>query len=147
MPSDTSDVIALLLKNTDPWLRALALRSTSELGLREFIPLLRQLKAGADSLLCNAVLGALTQFGEEKSMDTLKTVSILERILFLREIPIFADLSPEDLKLVAEIAREEWYPQNTVIFRQGDEGNMLFVIVEVRLHVVRPANAPQQVLA
>ena len=81
-------------------------------------------------------------------MDTLKTVSILERILLLREIPIFADLSPEDLKLIAEIAREEWYPQNTVIFRQGDEGNMLFVIVEGRLQVVRSAkDGTEQVLA
>ena len=80
-------------------------------------------------------------------MDTLKTVSVLERILLLREIPIFADLSPDDLKLVAEIAREEWYPQNTVIFHQGDEGNMMFVIVEGRLQVVRSSNGAEQVLA
>jgi cAMP-binding proteins - catabolite gene activator and regulatory subunit of cAMP-dependent protein kinases len=145
--SDTSDVIAILLKSRDPWLRVLALRSTSELGLREFIPLLQQLKSGEDPLLREAALGALTHFGEEKSMDTLKTVSILERILLLREIPIFADLSPEDLKLVAEMAREEWYPQNSVIFHQGDEGNMMFVIVEGRLHVVRSVNGTEQVLA
>ena len=80
-------------------------------------------------------------------MDTLKTVSILERILLLREIPIFADLSPDDLKLVAEMAREEWYPQNTVIFHQGDEGNMMFVIVEGRLDVVRSVNGTERVLA
>jgi CRP-like cAMP-binding protein len=80
-------------------------------------------------------------------MDTLKTVSILERILLLREIPIFADLSPEDLKLVAETAREEWYPQNTVIFHQGDEGNMMFVIVEGHLHVLRATDGAEQVLA
>ena len=80
-------------------------------------------------------------------MDTLKTVSILERILLLREIPIFADLSPDDLKLVAESAREEWYPQNTVIFHQGDEGSMMFVIAEGHLHVVRSANGVEQVLA
>jgi HEAT repeat protein len=145
--SDPSDVIALLLKSSDPWLRVLALRSTPELGLREFIPLLHQLKSGADRILCEAALAALTQFGEERSMDTLKTVSLLERILLLREIPIFADLSPEDLKLVAELAREEWYPQNTVIFHQGDEGNTMFVIVEGRLHVVRSANGVEQVLA
>lgn len=145
--SDTSDVLAMLLKSTDPWLRVLALRSTSELGLNEFIPLLHQLKSGTDSLLREAALGALTQFDEEKSMATLKTVSILERILLLREIPIFADLSPEDLKLVAEVAREEWYPQSTVIFHQGDEGNMMFVIVEGRLHVVRSTNGIEQVLA
>ena len=147
VPSNPSDVIAVLLKSGDPWLRILALRSTSELGLREFMPLLQQLKSGPDVLLCEAALGALTQFGEEKTMDTLKTVSILERILLLREIPIFADLSPEDLKLVAEIAREEWYPQNSDIFHQGDEGNMMFVIVEGNLQVLRTMDGTEQVLA
>jgi len=146
-PYDPSDVIASLLKSADPWLRILAIRSTSELGLREYIPLLHQLKSGSDSLLREAALGALTQFGEEKPMDILKTVSILERILLLREIPIFADLSPEDLKLVAETAREEWYPQNTVIFHQGDEGNMMFVIVEGQVQVLRSADGTEQVLA
>ena len=146
-PSNPSDIAATLLKSRDPWLRILAVRSTSELDLREFLPLLHQLKSGSDSLLREAALGALSDFSEEKQMDTLKTVSILERILLLREIPIFADLSPEDLKLVAETAREEWYPQNTAIFHQGDDGNAMFVIVEGRLHVVRTINGVEQVLA
>jgi len=145
--SDPSDVIAILFKSTDPWLRVLAMCSTSELGLREFIPLLHQLKSGADLLLCEAALVALSQFGEEKQMDTLKTVSILERIMLLREIPIFADLSPEDLKYVAEIAHEEWYPQNTDIFRQGEDGSMMFVIVDGRLQVVRNMDGKDQILA
>lgn len=147
VPSEPSDVVAILLKSTDSWLRVLALRSTAELGLREFIPLLHQLKHGSDVLLREAALGALTEFGEEKPMDTLKTVSILERILLLREIPIFADLSPEDLRLVAEIAREEWFPQNTDIFHQGEDGNMMFVIVEGQLQVLRTADGVEQVLA
>lgn len=146
-PTDPSDVIAVLLKSPDPWLRILALRSTSELGLREFIPLLHQMKSGSDSFLREAALGALTEFGEENPMDTLKTVSILERILLLREIPIFADLSPEDLKLVAEIAREEWVPQNTIIFNQGDEGDRMFVIVEGHLHVLQITKDTEKMVA
>ena len=146
-PSDPSDVLAGLLKSTDPWLRILAVRSTSELGLREFLPLLHQLKSGHDALLREAALGALSHFGEEKVLDTLNIVSILERILLLREIPIFAELSPEDLKLVAETAREEWYPQNTVVFHQGNEGNVMFVIVEGHLAVLRMVNEVEQVLA
>jgi hypothetical protein len=146
-PFDVSDVIAVLLKSADPWLRILAIRSTSDLSLREFIPLLQQLQSGPNVLLRESALGALTQFGEEIPMTTLNTVSILERILLLREIPIFADLSPEDLELVAEIAREEWYPQNTVIFHQGDEGNMMFVIVEGHLHVLKSIDDTEQVLA
>ena len=145
--SDPSDVIALLLKDENPWLRTLAIRSTSELGLREFIPLLNQLSSGADVLMREAAQGALVQFGEEQSMNTLQTVSMLERILLLREIPIFAELSPEDLELVAEIAREEWYPLNTDIFHQGDEGDMMFVIVEGQLRVLRSMNGVEQELA
>ena len=80
-------------------------------------------------------------------MDTLKTVSILERIMLLREIPIFADLSPEDLKHLAEIAHEEWYPQNTTIFQQGDEGHMMFVIVEGHVQVVRNTDGKDQIWA
>jgi HEAT repeat protein len=145
--SDPSDVIAVLLKDEDPWLRILAIRSTSELGLREFIPLLCQLESGPDVLMREAAQGALIQFGEEHSMNTLQTVSILERILLLRDIPIFAELPPEDLKLVAEIAREEWYPQNTVIFHQGDEGNIMFVIVDGLVQVLISTNAVERELA
>jgi CRP-like cAMP-binding protein len=72
---------------------------------------------------------------------------MLERILLLREIPIFADLSAEDLELVANIAREEWYPQNTEIFHQGEAGHVMFVLVEGRLHVVRTVNGAEQVIA
>jgi len=80
-------------------------------------------------------------------MNTLQTVSLLERILLLREIPIFAELPPEDLKLVAETAYEEWYPQNTVVFHQGDEGGMMSVIVEGSLQVLVSANGTEQELA
>jgi HEAT repeat protein len=146
-PANISDVLAVLLKSTDPWLRVLAVRSTLELGLREFLPLLEQLKTGPDPLLREAALGALAQFGEEQQMDTLKTVSRLERILLLREIPIFADLPAEDLELVANIAREEWHPQNTVILSQGEEGNVLYIIVEGLLQVVRTVDGTEQVLA
>jgi HEAT repeat protein len=145
--AEASDVIAVLLKNPDAWLRILAVRSTSELGLREFLPLLHQLQSGNDPRLREAALGALSEFGEEQPMDTLNTVSMLERILLLREIPIFAGLPAEDLELVAKIAREEWYPQNTAIFHQGEEGNVMFVIVEGRLQVLKTTDGSEKVLA
>jgi hypothetical protein len=144
---DPSDVIGDLLASPDPWLRILAARAAPGLGLRVFIPVLHQLKSESDPLLQAAAHDALCEFGEVVPMDTLNTVSILERVLLLREIPIFADLSPEDLKRMAEIAREEWYPQDTVIFRQGDEGNMMLVIVAGQLQVLRTMNGREVVLA
>lgn len=80
-------------------------------------------------------------------METLKTVALLERVLLLREIPIFADLSPEDLKRIAEIAHEEWYPADTTIFRQDEEGNVMYVIVEGRVQVKHTADGREVVWA
>ncbi|MDO8755489.1 MAG: HEAT repeat domain-containing protein [Anaerolineales bacterium] len=145
--SHPSTVIEDLLKSTNPWLRTLAISAIPELNLREFIPALHELKSDPHELIQEATIKSLSQFGEVKPMDTLKTLSIFERILLLHEVPIFSELSPEDLKSVAEVAHEEWYPQNTDIFRQGDEGNMMFVIAEGRLQVVRNMDGKDQVLA
>jgi len=99
--SSPATVIKSLLNSFDPWLRILAICAVPELNLREFIPALNALKSEPDELIQEAAIKSLSQFGEVKPMDTLKTVSIFERIMLLREIPIFADLSPEDLKSVA----------------------------------------------
>lgn len=80
-------------------------------------------------------------------MNTLQTVSTLERVLLLREIPIFSDLSPEDLQQIAVIASEQWFPKDTTIFRQDEEGNMMFVILDGHVHVVRSVNGREQVLS
>ena len=105
------------------------------------------LKSDPDALVRDTASVAVNKFDEVKSMDTLRTVSTLERVLLLREIPIFSDLSSEDLGNVAEIAREQWFPSSTAIFHEGDEGDMMFIIVSGRLHVMRTANGKDQVLA
>ncbi|HET7145398.1 MAG TPA: HEAT repeat domain-containing protein, partial [Anaerolineales bacterium] len=145
--STPSNVIEFLLKGTDPWMRTLTICAIPELNLPEFIPMLQELKSDPNALVQEAALKSLSQLGEAKPMDTLKTISSLERILLLREIPIFADLSPEDLKRMAEIAHEEWYPQDTDIFHQGDEGSIMFVIVAGRVQVVRNSDGHEHVLA
>jgi len=84
-----------------------AICTVPELSLREFTPTLHAIKSDPNALIQEAAQRLLSQFGEDNSMNTLKTVSILERNLLLREIPIFADLSPEDLELIAENTQEE----------------------------------------
>ncbi|HJS19962.1 MAG TPA: HEAT repeat domain-containing protein, partial [Anaerolineales bacterium] len=69
------------------------------------------------------------------TMDTITTLSLMERILFLKRVPLFATLSPTDLKQVAAIASEEVFPDGEVIAYQGEQGDAMFVIVagEVRV--------------
>jgi CRP-like cAMP-binding protein len=80
-------------------------------------------------------------------METLQTVSTMERILLLREVPIFANLSPEDLGQIAEIAHEQWFPDKTVICRAGEQGNTMYIIVSGDVQVVKESDAGEKVLA
>ena len=70
------------------------------------------------------------------AMETLATLPTMERILFLRQVPLFADLPPGDLKQIAAVAGEQLYDDGTFIAREGDAGNELLVIVDGEVRVV-----------
>jgi CRP-like cAMP-binding protein len=72
-------------------------------------------------------------------MDSLPAVSLMERIVFLRRVPLFANLAPIDLKQIAAIAGERVYADGDVLSRQGEPGDEMYVIVagEVRVIVKR----------
>jgi CRP-like cAMP-binding protein len=69
--------------------------------------------------------------------DAVTTLSDLERVLFLRQVPLFADLSPQDLKRVAEIAREQTYVDGELIAAQGEAGEELHIVVAGEVRVIR----------
>lgn len=73
----------------------------------------------------------------EPAMDSLTTLSLMDRILFLKRVPMFAALSPADLKQVAAIATEEIFPDGEVIAEQGEPGDAMFVIVSGEVRVCR----------
>lgn len=75
----------------------------------------------------------------DAKMETLATLSIMDRILFFKRVPLFANLSPADLKQVAAIAREEVFPDGEVLAHQGEAGDAMFVIVsgEVRVCTIK----------
>jgi HEAT repeat protein len=145
--SSSADALEELLSYPDEWVCALTIRVVSELDLQNFIPKLRELKSDQRSLVAQSAREALIQFGEEKSMNTLQTISTLERILLLRDVPIFSNLSPEDLKQVADIAREQWLPDGAILCRAGEEGNAMYIIVSGKVRVQKDADANEKDLA
>jgi CRP-like cAMP-binding protein len=60
----------------------------------------------------------------------------MERILFFKRVPLFANLSPADIKQVAAIAQEESFSDGVMIARQGEVGDVMFIIVSGEVRVV-----------
>jgi CRP/FNR family transcriptional regulator, cyclic AMP receptor protein len=55
----------------------------------------------------------------------------------LRSLPIFAALSPDELGKIAELCESQSWESGEYIFREGEPGNRLFIIVEGGVRISR----------
>jgi HEAT repeat protein len=123
-----------LLADPDPWLRACAAwaaASSDHLDVRSGLQ--RLARSDADTLVRETAARAMEG---ATVVEALPSLSLMERVVFLRRVPLFADLSPADLKHVAEVVSEHVYPGGEVIAEQGEPGEELYIVVEGEISVV-----------
>ncbi len=122
---DLKTLLGKVLAEPDAWLRACAVLvagAGNEVGLESALNQLAEtdpdpLVRGEARFVMNGV-----------RMDTVSTLSLMERVLFFKRVPLFAELTPGDLKEVAALASEEAFMDGDVMCEQGELGNEMFVI-------------------
>jgi CRP-like cAMP-binding protein len=64
-------------------------------------------------------------------------LSSVDRLIFVRGVPIFKELRDDFLVRLASVMDEVSFPANTPIFTKGQEGRSLFIVVSgsVRVHI------------
>lgn len=68
-------------------------------------------------------------------------------VVFLREVPLFAELRTADLEALVTIARSEFFADGSEIYHQSEADNTLYIIQsgEVSLTHIDPQGAPNEV--
>jgi HEAT repeat protein len=151
-PDDAYEAALLGLNSRDHTQRANALEALETVGDRELVRPLLAVFEDVDRTDQPTDLGALSDDPDEwirevsafamaqlpggVPMETLATLPTMERIIFLRHVPLFADLPPSDLKQIAAVAGEQLYEDGAFIAREGEAGNELLVIVDGEVRVV-----------
>src|ERR687892_544064 len=79
--------------------------------------------------------------------EPVAAISIIERVLFLRKVALFADLAPSDLERVARLAEERGYADGEVIAAEGELGEDLHIIVDGTIRVVQDREGSERELA
>jgi CRP/FNR family transcriptional regulator, cyclic AMP receptor protein len=59
----------------------------------------------------------------------------VDRLLFVRQVPIFKELRDDFIVRLASVMNELSYPANYTIFQQGQEGRSLYILVSGRVKV------------
>ncbi|PYQ22388.1 MAG: hypothetical protein DMF81_12315 [Acidobacteria bacterium] len=61
----------------------------------------------------------------------------VERLLALKRMPMLAGLPAEELSVVAEHARERFFPKGSVLLREGEPISALHVLLDGKVHLSR----------
>jgi HEAT repeat protein len=131
--ADMEAVVAELLSDHDPWLRACSAFACASLPARTLDHRLRHLSTTDPEPDVRSA--ALASLGGERSMKTLDTLPLMKRVLFLGKVPLFEELSPSDLNGVAKAAEENLYPDEELIATQGEPGGEMHVVVTGEIEV------------
>ncbi len=67
--------------------------------------------------------------GEDGMARARAVVPSMERVLFLRRVPLFDALAPADLQAIAEIAEEETFADRELLAIEGEMGENLHIVV------------------
>ncbi|THF76866.1 cyclic nucleotide-binding domain-containing protein [Cohnella fermenti] len=62
-------------------------------------------------------------------------LSTLDKIVFLKQIPLFQDISIEELGRIASIAHERVYGEGEYLVKQGERASSMFVVVEGHVEI------------
>jgi hypothetical protein len=84
---------------------------------------------------------------EGDAMNAPMTISAIERVLILRGIPLFADLSPADLEGVARIAEERGYADGETIAREGELGDEMHIVTDGVIRVITDLGGNEREIA
>ncbi len=57
-------------------------------------------------------------------------LTTMEKILFLQRVPMFEELSSRNLRVISGITEEESHASRTLLFKEGDSGEAMYIIVD-----------------
>lgn len=139
----TRDLLAKVLDDPDERVRHAAVRAVSG-GTSSELPalnpsILAQTKAGVGNKGVYATLDANA---------AMASLTVIEKMMLIRQVPIFADLAPDDLEELALIVEERRVEPGRDLFREGEPGDAVYLIVKGAVQVIMGGtdDRPERVL-
>ena len=128
--------IEALIRAADPWLRCCALYEVGRRRLAELPPLVEAALGAEEPLVRETAQAARVQL-EKSQNDDLEgegdrgmALSTLEKVLFLKSVPLFEQIPGEDIVAMVPIIHEIEIKSGQDFIKKGEEGDCLYILVE-----------------
>jgi hypothetical protein len=70
---------------------------------------------------------------DEQEEETM--LSTIERIIFLKGVPFFQGMTVDQLKVLATVCEEQFFPSDTRIFSPGEPGGTLYMVISGKVAI------------
>ncbi|NOU87170.1 cyclic nucleotide-binding domain-containing protein [Paenibacillus sp. LMG 31460] len=92
--------------------------------------ILQEAKIWSDDWLRDIAIYALSSLERADMKEDRKFLTMLDKVIFLKQVSLFADLSVDELGLIAGIATEEVHEDLTYLLRRGERNAAMYLIIE-----------------
>lgn len=92
-------------------------------------------------LSARAALRKLTETIVNRVNMEESMLSTIDRIIFLKEVPFFRDMTIDQLKVLASVCEEKLFDKGTRIFNNDDPGGVLYVVVSGKVGIEQEKRA------
>jgi HEAT repeat protein len=117
-----------------PWTRASAMQGIGRLGLAQLAAPL-QAAADGDPILRETAAWALARLGMAPGFEGESSMLLIEKVMLLKGVQMFEQTSEEILTEVARLLEEVQVGAGEEIFRKGDIGDSMYIVVEGQVRV------------
>lgn len=126
----TRDLLSKVLNDPDDKVRHAAVRAISGTTSNE-------LPALDPSVLAQTTRG-VGKPGVYATLDAnaaMASLTVIEKMMLIRQVPIFAEIDADDLEELAEVVEERRVDPGQFLFHEGDAGDAVFLIIKGTLQV------------
>jgi hypothetical protein len=126
----TRELLHKALTDPEPKVRQAAVRAVAGGSSGEY-------PAADPAVLAQTVRG-VGNAGVYATLDAnarVETLTEIERLMLLRQVPMFADLAPDDLDEVAAVVVEQHLQIGQDVCKEGDVGDAVFLLVKGKVRV------------
>ena len=127
----TRDILTKILGDSDHRVRQAAVRAVSGTTSGE-------LPAAPDPALLAQTVKGVGNSGMFATLDAnaaMASLTTIERMMLLRNVPMFAGLDPSDLDELATVVVERMFRPGEDLCREGEAGDAVFVVVKGKVRV------------
>lgn len=129
----TRELLQKALTDPEPRVRSTAVRAVSGTTSGEY-------PAAADpGVMAQTVKGVGNAPGVFATLDAnarVETLTEIEKLVLLRQVPMFAELAPDHLEDLAEVVVERHFQPGQDLCREGEAGDAVFLLVKGKVKVV-----------